>query len=83
MVFMIYENDSTFYLAELHIELRFRNRGFGSKAIAKIKKMAAQQSYSSIRVGAFKNSSALRLYESNGFLREKETEYTHELVATM
>ncbi len=80
---MIYENDSTFYLAELHIELRFRNRGFGSKAIAKIKKMAAQQSYSSIRVGAFKDNSALRLYESNGFLREKETEYTHELVATM
>ena len=80
--FMVYENAGVYYLAELHIDDRFRNRGFGTKALAKIKAVASEEGYSEVRVGAFKDSSALKLYEKNGFNREKETEYTHELVAT-
>lgn len=79
--FMVYETTDTFYLAELHIDSSFRNNGYGTEALRKIRMKAAESGYSEIRVGAFKGSLALNLYENFGFKREKKTDYTHELVA--
>lgn len=79
--FMLLEKDSGLYLGELHIDKTFRNLGYGSQALYKIKKMASEMGYSTIRVGAFKTSPAYRLYLSVGFTLEREAQYTYELVA--
>ncbi|MFM2486960.1 GNAT family N-acetyltransferase [Celerinatantimonas yamalensis] len=78
---MVYEHSGVFYLAELHIGSCYRGKGFGTEALRKIKSVASMQGYSEVRVGAFKEGRALKLYERNGFVREKETELTYELVA--
>ena len=80
--YMAYENEGMFYIAELHIDSNYRNKGYGAEALSKIREIAAEIGYEEIRVGAFKNSGALKLYEKFGFRKENETEYTHELVAT-
>lgn len=70
--FMVYEDERGIYLAELHIKPEKRGQGFGLETLAKIKDMAADLGYSEIRVGAFKNSPAYRLYLRAGFKLEKE-----------
>jgi ribosomal protein S18 acetylase RimI-like enzyme len=79
--YMVYEHSGVFYLAELHIDSAHRGKGLGTEALGKIKSVALKQGYSEVRVGAFKEGKALNLYERNGFVREKETELTYELVA--
>ncbi|WP_396586771.1 GNAT family N-acetyltransferase [Bermanella sp. R86510] len=79
--YMIYEYSGVFYLAELHIDSIHRGKGFGTEALRRIKSVASNQGYSKVRVGAFKEGKALSLYERNGFVREKETDLTYELVA--
>lgn len=79
--YMVYEPSGVYYLAELHISSCYRGKGLGTKALRKIKSEASRKGYSEVRVGAFKEGKALKLYERNGFVREKESELTYELVA--
>lgn len=79
--YMVYEASGVFYLAELHIDSVYRGKGFGTEASRRIKSVALRQGYSVVRVGAFKEGKALSLYERNGFVRERETDFTYELVA--
>lgn len=77
---MHYEKDALFYIAELFIEPKFRNKGFGGAAIKKVKEMAAQRGFSEIRIGVFKNSPAFALYKRVAFELEEEGPYTYQLV---
>ena len=79
--YMIYYKDKNIYLAELHIDEEYRNRGYGGEALNKIKEKSSAEGYAQIRVGAFKNSPAKDLYMRSGFSLEKETQYTYELVS--
>lgn len=78
---MFHERDSQMFLAELHIQEEYRNRGYGAKALEKAKNYAASMSHQRLVIQAFKSSPAYDLYLRNGFSLDSEQPYTFRLVA--
>jgi len=79
--FMSLDKPDAYYVSELHIDDRYRGKGYGSKALLKIRFLAGAKGYDIINISAIKGSDALKLYESLGFKRAGEKRYTIELVA--
>ncbi|HSB97231.1 MAG TPA: GNAT family N-acetyltransferase [Spongiibacteraceae bacterium] len=78
---MTRESGAHFYLAELHIESKYRNQGYGARALQLASALAASLGYEEIRVRVFKNNPAHQLYLRSGYKLEKELPYTYQLVA--
>jgi len=81
--FMSLDKLDAYYVSELHIDDMHRGKGYGSKALLKIRTLAGIQGYDVVNISAIKDSDALRLYEKLDFKRTGEKRYTIELVATI
>lgn len=70
-----------FYLAELHIDVDHRNKGYGSESLKIVSSLASRKGFEEIRVRVFKENPAYKLYLRSGYSFEKTMPYTDQLVA--
>lgn len=74
-------DEDHFYLAELHIDVDHRNKGYGSKSLQLVGSFAAGKGFKEIRVRVFRENPAYKLYLRSGYSFEKKMPYTDQLVA--
>jgi ribosomal protein S18 acetylase RimI-like enzyme len=66
-------------IVDLFVEAEFRNRGYGSEAVERVKERAREHGFDYVEVACeWNNDGARRFYEACGF-EEKQVRFTHRL----
>ena len=79
--FMFWVRDSDFYIADIQVLKEHRNKGYGGKILSHVKRVAKSRGHDKIWLKVFKNSPALKLYQKNGYVLEREEESVYVLSA--
>ncbi len=73
------EKGGEFYLADFLIFEKYQNRGYGTKLLSEVKKIARRRQYRRVLLKVFKSNPAVRLYERNGFKIIKKEKHLYLL----